>query len=143
MESYAAQVQDYIVQPFVGGREYTIDAFCDYEGRPVSIVPRERLQVRAGEVLKTRIDLDARMVAEAGEVLRLFRPRGPITIQLIRDNVTGEDWFIEINPRYGGGAPLSMRAGARTAEWVLRWLDGQTSWAIPAVDVPISTSTSG
>ena len=135
LESYAAQVQDYIVQPFVGGREYTIDAFCDYEGRPVSIVPRERLQVRAGEVLKTRIDLDARMVAEAGEVLRLFRPRGPITIQLIRDNVTGEDWFIEINPRYGGGAPLSMRAGARTAEWVLRWLDGQTSWAIPAVDV--------
>lgn len=133
LESYAAQVEDYIVQPFVSGREYTIDAFCDYEGRPVSIVPRERLQVRAGEVLKTRIDLDARMVSEAEEVLQLFRPRGPITIQLIRDNVTGEDWFIEINPRYGGGAPLSMRAGARTAEWVLRWLGGRTVTVIPSM----------
>lgn len=122
LESYASRVNDYIVQPFMSGHEYTIDAFCDYEGRPVSIVPRERLQVRAGEVLKTRIDLDERLILEATEVLKGFRPRGPITIQLIRDEATGQDWFIEINPRYGGGAPLSMRAGARTAEWILRWL---------------------
>jgi len=55
LEVYAGQVEDYIVQPFVSGKEYTIDIFCDWNGNPISIVPRERLQVRAGEVLKTQI----------------------------------------------------------------------------------------
>ncbi len=35
------------------------------------------------------------------------------------------DHFIEINPRYGGGAPLSMKAGARSAESVLLLLSGE------------------
>ena len=55
LEIYANQIGDYIVQPFVDGKEYTIDIFCDWDGKPLSIVPRERLQVRAGEVLKTEI----------------------------------------------------------------------------------------
>lgn len=132
LEQFASKVADYIVQPFISGREYTIDAFCDYEGRPVSIVTRERLAIRAGEVLKTRIDLDSQMFSEAHKILDKFRPRGPITIQLIRDEVNGRDWYIEINPRYGGGAPLSMKAGARTAEWVLRWLAEEELHAIGA-----------
>ena len=48
---YAEKIEDYIIQPFISGREYTIDIFCDYEGNPVYITPRERLAVRAGEVL--------------------------------------------------------------------------------------------
>ena len=58
LEVYAGQVEDYIVQPFISGHEYTIDIFCDWDGKPITIVPRERLQVRAGEVLKTRIELN-------------------------------------------------------------------------------------
>ena len=64
LEVYSAQIEDYIVQPFVSGHEYTVDIFCDWDGKPISIVPRERLQVRAGEVLKTRIDLDPLMIEE-------------------------------------------------------------------------------
>lgn len=125
LEVYAKQVCDYIVQPFVSGREYTIDVFCDWDGNPVSIVPRERLQVRAGEVLKTRISMDERMIEEAVTICHAFQPRGPMTIQLIRD-VLGTDWFIEINPRYGGGAPLSMKAGARSAEAAIRMASAES-----------------
>lgn len=124
LRTYAAQVEDYIVQPFVSGHEYTIDIFCDWNGNPVSIVPRERLQVRAGEVLKTRIELDATMIEESKKLCSAFKPCGPMTVQLIRDE-SGIDWFIEINPRYGGGAPLSMKAGARSAETILHLLDGE------------------
>jgi len=123
LEIYATQVEDYIVQPFVSGTEYTIDIFCDWRGEPVSIVPRERMQVRAGEVLKTKIELDQTMIEESKKLCAAFRPCGPMTVQLIRDE-KGIDWFIEINPRYGGGAPLSMKAGARSAETVLRILAG-------------------
>lgn len=126
LEVYAGQVEDYIVQPFVSGREYTIDIFCDWNGEPISIVPRERLQVRAGEVLKTQICMDKTMIEEAKTLCKAFKPCGPITVQLIRDKV-GIDWFIEINPRFGGGAPLSMKAGARSAEAILRLMDGENA----------------
>lgn len=124
LEVYAGQVDDYIVQPFVDGHEYTIDIFCDWEGEPLSIVPRERVQIRAGEVLKTRIDLDSTMIEECRKLCVVFKPYGPMTVQLIRD-AEGKDWFIEINPRFGGGAPLSMKAGARSAENILRLLDDE------------------
>ena len=124
LEIYAGQVEDYIVQPFVSGKEYTIDIFCDWAGEPISIVPRERLQVRAGEVLKTRIKLDQTMIEESRKLCAAFKPCGPMTVQLIRD-AADIDWFIEINPRFGGGAPLSMKAGARSAEAILKLMDGE------------------
>ncbi len=132
---YAEKIGDYIIQPFIDGTEYTIDIFCDYGGEAVHIVPRERCAVRAGEVLKTKICMDPRMIAEAKALTGKFRPRGPITVQLIREKGTGEDFFIEINPRYGGGAPLSMKAGARSPESVLRMLAGEKLTQQPAGEI--------
>ena len=50
--------------------------------------------------------------------------RGMITIQcfLTPDN---DVVFIEINPRFGGGVPLSIRAGADSPRWVLELLTGR------------------
>ena len=121
---YAEKIEDYIIQPFISGREYTIDIFCDYEGNPVYITPRERLAVRAGEVLKTQIVQDDVMIHEMQILIEDYKPCGQITVQLIRDEVTGKDYYIEINPRFGGGAPLSMKAGADSASAILRMLRG-------------------
>lgn len=122
---YANQVEDYIIQPFVSGKEFTIDIFCDFEGNPIFITPRERMQVRAGEVLKTQMCMDPIMIEEAKKLCTVFKPCGPITVQLIQDNDSGENYYIEINPRYGGGAPLSMKSGARSAETLLKMLCGE------------------
>lgn len=124
LKVYSEQIEDYIIQPFISGKEYTIDIFCDWNGNPISIVPRERMQVRAGEVLKTQITMDEKMINEAKQICSAFKPCGPLTVQLIRDN-NGDDWYIEINPRFGGGAPLSMKAGARSAESILHLLDNE------------------
>lgn len=124
LELFAGLVQDYIIQPFINGHEFTIDIFCDWDGTPLSIVPRERLQVRAGEVLKTKITMDKTMIEESKKLCSVFKPCGPLTVQLIRDN-QGIDWFIEINPRFGGGAPLSMKAGARSANAILKMMSGE------------------
>ena len=122
---YAEQVEDYIIQPFVEGREFTIDIFCDFEGNPIYITPRERLQVRSGEVLKTQINMNEVMIQEAKLLCESFKPCGPMTVQLIQDKNSGDNYYIEINPRYGGGAPLSMKAGARSAEALLLLLCGK------------------
>lgn len=126
LRTYAAKISDYIIQPFIAGREFTIDIFCDYDGKPVLITPRERLAVRAGEVLKTRICQDDQMIREMQTLVQDYRPCGQITVQLIREEMTGEDYYIEINPRFGGGAPLSIKAGADSAKAVLLMLAGET-----------------
>lgn len=125
LAAYAAQVPDYIIQPFISGTEYTVDIFCDFEGKPVFITPRIRLAVRAGEVLKTQISQDARIIAEMQQLAADFQPCGQITVQLIREEATGRDYYIEINPRFGGGAPLTIKAGADSAEALLRLIGGE------------------
>lgn len=122
---YAEKIEDYVIQPFIEGKEYTIDIFCDFDGNPIFITPRERVAVRAGEVLKTKICNDSVMIEEAKRLIEKFKPCGPITVQLIKQNSTNKNYYIEINPRYGGGAPLSMKAGARSAEAVLLLLAGE------------------
>ena len=124
LETYAREVPDYIVAPFIEGVEYTVDAFCDCHGNPIFITPRIRLAVRSGEVLKTQIVQDETIVEEAKQIIDSFKPCGPITIQLIRQVTTGNDFYIEINPRFGGGAPLSMKAGADSSKALLQIMNG-------------------
>lgn len=64
---------------------------------------------------------------EAGRAVveRLGRSlRGLVTLQCI---VTPQDRirFIEINPRFGGGAPLGIAAGADYPAWLIQELLGQ------------------
>lgn len=123
---YAEKIGDYIIQPFIEGKEYTIDIFCDFDGNPIYITPRERIAVRSGEVLKTKIELDKTIIEESRRLIKSFKPCGAMTVQLIRQNTTGDDYYIEINPRYGGGAPLSIKAGADSADAIIRLLQGET-----------------
>lgn len=125
LKAYAAQVPDYIIQPFIEGTEYTVDVFCDFEGNPIYITPRIRQAVRAGEVLKTQIVQDDTIIAEMLQLVADYKPCGQITVQMIRQAKTGDDYYIEINPRFGGGAPLTIKAGADSAEAILRLLNGE------------------
>ena len=125
LESYANQVPDYIIQPFIDGTEYTVDVFCDFDGNPVYITPRIRLAVRAGEVLKTQIAQNEIIIEEIKRLIADYKPCGAITVQLIQENQTKKNYYIEINPRFGGGAPLTMKAGANSAISVLKLLFGE------------------
>lgn len=131
LELYAEKINDYIIQPFISGCEFTIDIFCDYDGNPVFITPRERLAVRAGEVLKTKIVQDKIMIDEMRTLIADYKPCGQITVQLIQEKKTGDNYYIEINPRFGGGAPLSMKAGADSSKAVLKMLSGQKLEYVP------------
>lgn len=125
LENIVSRVNDYIVQPYIEGKEYTIDILCDLKGNPVFITPRERVEVRAGEVLKTRVVKDNEMEKESLKIIKAFHPVGPVTVQLIKEVKSGANYYIEINPRFGGGAPLSIKAGADSAKAILQMLLGE------------------
>jgi len=127
LEYYLRRVRDPIIQEFVPGTEHTLDVYVGLTGVPRCVVPRRRWQVRTGEVTKGIVVKD-RAVMDAGRhVVETLGPsvRGVITLQCI---VTPEHRirFIEINPRFGGGAPLAIAAGADFPAWLLQELAGQT-----------------
>lgn len=93
-------------------KEFTIDMYYGRDHKVKSIVPRERLEIRAGEINKgiTRKNylvgfLKQRMGYVPGVV-------GCICVQLFYRENDNDVVGIEINPRFGGGYPLSYCAGA-------------------------------
>ncbi|MBO4900089.1 MAG: ATP-grasp domain-containing protein [Lachnospiraceae bacterium] len=110
----------YIIQDFMQGTEYTVDAFLDFEGNIITIVPRIRLATRSGEIAKGKIIKDDEITADVTRLLTELKPIGHITIQCMRTAKGIE--YIEINPRFGGGAPMSIQAGADSCENLYRLL---------------------
>lgn len=101
-------------------KEFTVDMYYGKDNKVKAIIPRERVEIRAGEINKgyTRKNylvpfLKERMNYIPGVV-------GCICIQLFYNEMTHKVFGIEINPRFGGGYPLSYYAGANFPEYLLR-----------------------
>jgi carbamoyl-phosphate synthase large subunit len=121
---FGQRVKEPIVQEFVEGSEYTLDVYTGLDGRPRCVVPRLRLEVRSGEVSKGRIVKDRAIMTVGRRVVEMLGEcRGVVTVQCI---VTPDRKIrvIEVNPRFGGGAPLSIHAGADFPKWILQELLG-------------------
>jgi carbamoyl-phosphate synthase large subunit len=100
--------------------EVTIDMYFGRSGTLRSVVPRRRLEVRDGEVNKG-ITMDGGLVAYVSERLgSLPGVRGCINLQVFVDQETSVVYGIEINPRFGGGYPLSYGAGANFPQMMIR-----------------------
>ena len=124
LDFFIDYVPNPIVQEMVFGEEYTIDVFCDFQGNPITIVPRKRIAVRAGEILKGIIDKDEKVINAVKELIKKLKPYGHITIQCIKSE-DGKVNIIEINPRFGGGAPMSIDAGADSPKNLYKILMGK------------------
>ena len=110
-----------VVESLGNGVEVTADAYISpVTGKCLCVVPRRRLEVRDGEVSKAKtiaapeiVDV-VRRVAES-----LPGALGTICVQLFWNPETHAVQLMEINPRFGGGYPLSDAAGAHFALWYL------------------------
>ena len=103
-------VENPIVQEYLDGPEFTIDVLCDFRHRPISIVPRERVVVRAGVIDRGRTVHNRKLIALAKSVTEALPFSGAVNIQCRL--VGGEPVVFEINPRFSGGIPLTIAAGA-------------------------------
>lgn len=112
-----------VIQRFVTAPEYTVDVFADLDGQLLSVVPRERLLVVAGEsyIGCTRKHRD--VMREAMRLSTALKLIGHNTVQCFaeRERVG----FIEVNPRYGGGASLGFAAGGCSPHDLLKCVRGE------------------
>lgn len=107
---FLGYVPDPVVQTYLSGPEFTIDVLCDFGGEPLSIVPRERVVVRAGVVDRGRTVRDPRLIDLGLACAHAFRFVGAVNIQCRM--VDDRPVVFEINPRFSGGIPLTIAAGA-------------------------------
>ena len=98
------------MQDYLDGPEFTIDVLCDFAHQPLSIVPRERVVIRAGVTDRGRTVRDAALMHLGQDVADILPFCGAVNIQC--RIVNGVPTVFEINPRFSGGIPLTIAAGA-------------------------------
>ena len=123
LDTYRELIDEPMVQDFMEGTEYTVDVFLDFDSHIITIVPRIRMATRSGEIAKGMIIRDRDIMRDVTRLMQILKPIGHITVQCMKTKRGIE--YIEINPRFGGGAPMSIMAGADSCENIYRLLAGE------------------
>ncbi|HEX6664740.1 MAG TPA: ATP-grasp domain-containing protein [Gaiellaceae bacterium] len=113
-----------IVQAWLGGEEFSIDVFCDLEGRCLNAIPRTMIESKGGESIKGMTIRDERLIELARDVSERLRLVGPANIQCFRES-DGSHFITDINTRFGGGFPLPLAAGGKYPELALALARGE------------------
>lgn len=133
LEFFKEYISKPIIQDCIIGEEYTVDCLVDLKGKPIYIIPRLRMEVRSGEVVKSRTVKDVSIINETDKVIKALNDLkdennngviGPLTIQFFKTN-KNEVYLLEINPRFGGGVPLSFECGADYGKALLNIIENK------------------
>lgn len=100
--------------------EYTCDLYYDKNSNLKCVIPRKRIETRAGEVSKG-VTKKNRLITFINQNFSFLEDAiGCITVQFFLHKNTNEIKGIEINPRFGGGFPLSYLAGGNYPKWIIQ-----------------------
>ena len=115
---------DSFVQRVCPGEEFSIDVFCDLEGRFLNSIPRTMIESKGGESIKGMTIQDPELIEFGRLVAEELRVRGPANVQCFRV-ADGRHEVTDVNPRFGGAFPLPRAAGSRYPELALALARGE------------------
>jgi carbamoyl-phosphate synthase large subunit len=99
--------------------EFTIDLYYDKNSELKCLIPRQRIEVREGEVNKA-VTKETFFLKDLWEKMKKIDGFiGCITFQVFVNLDNQKIFGIEINPRFGGGYPLSYLAGGNFPKWLI------------------------
>ena len=125
LKFFKERIPNPILQEYIDGYEYTLDILADFSGTVRCVVARRRLEVRAGEVSKGMTEKDEEIITAGKKAVEALKGAiGPITAQGFLTE-EGKFKLIEINPRFGGGYPLAIKAGADYPRWIIEMMLGR------------------
>jgi len=103
--------QDYIVQEYVEfDYETTVDICLNSNHKIIELCQRRRLKVRGGEVERAITTKNKEITEIIRKLTKIIKFFGIINIQIMTKD--DRHYICEINPRFGGGFPLSYHSGA-------------------------------
>lgn len=123
LDQYMPGLKHPLIQQAIEGQEYTIDLLCNFEGKMLNAVIRERIETKSGVSYKGRTVKDEdilNLVVQIAEGLPII---GPANMQCFK-NAEGIS-FIEINPRFSGALALSLAAGFNSPLMLAQLVNGE------------------
>jgi len=123
LDFFINYIENPVVQEYAEGQEFTLDILADLGGKVINVVPRKRIEVRAGEINKGKTIKEEKLIEYGKIIVEKLEGIGPITIQCFKKGDKVQ--FIEINPRFGGGYPLSFAAGVNYPELLIQMILGE------------------
>jgi carbamoyl-phosphate synthase large subunit len=112
------------VQEACVGEEFSIDVFCDLEGRCLNAIPRTMLLSKGGESIKGASIQDRELIEHGARVAETVGIKGPANVQCFREP-DGSLPITDVNTRFGGGFPVPLAAGGRYPELALALARGE------------------
>jgi len=113
-----------MVQSVCAGEEFSIDVFCDTDGRCLNAIPRTMIESKGGESIKGMTIKAPDLIEHGCRVAETLGIVGPATIQCFREP-DGSLPVTDVNPRFGGGFPLPTAAGSHYPELALALAAGE------------------
>jgi carbamoyl-phosphate synthase large subunit len=113
-----------MVQRACRGAEFSIDIFCDLNGRCLNAIPRTMIHSKGGESIKGMTVRDRELIELGRRVGETLELRGPATVQCFREP-DGSVEITDVNPRFGGAFALPTAAGSHYAELALALAAGE------------------
>ena len=128
----AVDMNGCIAQEFLIGTEFSVDALCDFDGKVLYVVPRQRLAVESGLSVRGRVVRDDEIETHVRTILGATRFVGPVDVQCFRTAAGVR--FTEINPRIAGGLSLAMAATENWFDVLQRLTRGEVVQPKPIAD---------
>lgn len=126
LETFFHYAPDMLIQEQIAGQEYGIDVCLNMQGEVLSVIPRRKVAMRSGETDQAEIcdrsdliDLGIRLGSALGNLGHV----GPLDVDFLDNN--GELYAIDLNPRFGGGYPISHLAGGNFPALLLKAAKGE------------------
>jgi carbamoyl-phosphate synthase large subunit len=116
-----------MIQELVEGKEYGMDIMNDYHGNYLHSCVREKLAMRAGETDKARTFESEKLINLAKRVSAVFKHVGNMDIDFLQ-NDKGEIYFIDFNPRFGGGYPFTHLSGVNYLKFIIESSFGKNDY---------------
>ncbi|SDF57702.1 carbamoyl-phosphate synthase large subunit [Methanolobus vulcani] len=115
---HAEQLKNPIYQPFIFGKEYSVDLYVDKTSKTKGIVVRERELVVNGESQITVTLRNDKLEKLCGKLAESIGICGHAVLQVLIDDY-GMFHIVECNSRFGGASSLSFEVGLHSFYWFL------------------------
>lgn len=114
---FAKELKSPLYQPFISGKEYSIDSFISKTNKSIATIIRSRDLIINGQAEITSYFEDEKLKTMISNFAQQNKIYGHSVIQVIKNNQ--EYFIIECNTRFGGASTLSYAMGLESFYWFL------------------------
>lgn len=124
VEQHSRLLKEPVFQPYIEGKEWSVDLYRDREGAIIGTVARRRDMVVNGESQVTTTAHYPKLEALCQKMAEFLNIYGHAVFQVIEDSQENFH-VVECNARFGGASTASVAVGLESFYWFLLECDGR------------------